>query len=78
MFSVPAGKLQQGEKAIVISFCGEKKEFRKLAAFGLLPGAEVEVLQTFPAFVLRLGYTELAVDADIMRKIWVEKKKDRN
>ena len=36
-----------------------------LAAMGVLPGAEVELVQRFPAFVFRIGYAEFAVDAGV-------------
>ena len=38
---------------------------RKLAALGLLPGTDLEVLQTSPAWVLRSGYTEIALDHEL-------------
>ncbi len=43
-----------------------------LAVFGLVPGAEVEVLQRRPTCVVRIGETDLALDADIAREILVE------
>lgn len=36
----------------------------RLASAGVLPGAELTLLQRWPAFVLRLGYAELAVDRE--------------
>jgi Fe2+ transport system protein FeoA len=44
-----------------------------LAVFGLVPGAEVEVVQQRPAPVVRVGETELALDAAIAREIMVER-----
>jgi Fe2+ transport system protein FeoA len=43
-----------------------------LAVFGLVPGAEVEVLQRRPTCVVRIGETDLALDADIANEILVE------
>lgn len=37
----------------------------KLAALGVLPGIEVAVVQRWPAWVLRLGYAEIAVDEEL-------------
>ncbi len=34
----------------------------RLGALGVLPGIELEVVQRFPAFVLRIGYAEIAID----------------
>jgi CheY-like chemotaxis protein/Fe2+ transport system protein FeoA len=35
---------------------------RKLAALGLLPGTKLQLIQSFPAYVVRFGFTELALD----------------
>ncbi|MEE9464913.1 MAG: FeoA family protein, partial [Candidatus Neomarinimicrobiota bacterium] len=48
------------------------KRFDRLAAFGINPGTEVSVHQRKPAFVVRLGETELALDAIIAREIFVK------
>jgi len=34
----------------------------RLASLGLLPGVEVRVVQTYPAWVVRLGFTDIALD----------------
>jgi DtxR family Mn-dependent transcriptional regulator len=47
------------------------KRFDRLAAFGINPGAEITLHQTRPAFVVRIGETELAIDKDIAREIFV-------
>ena len=36
----------------------------RLASAGVLPGAELTLVQRWPAFVLRLGYAELAIDRE--------------
>jgi small GTP-binding protein len=43
----------------------------RLAAFGLVPGSRVEVLQRRPAPVLRVGETEIALSLDILAHIEV-------
>lgn len=56
-------ELKTGEKATVVSIQGQNAaSIRKLTAFGLLPGTEVEMIQTFPAFVLKVDNTQLALD----------------
>jgi DtxR family Mn-dependent transcriptional regulator len=42
-----------------------------LAAMGVLPGAYVELVQRFPAFVFRLGYAEFGVDEELASRIRV-------
>lgn len=36
-----------------------------LGALGVLPGLELELIQRSPAFVLRIGYAEIALDAEL-------------
>ena len=44
---------------------------RKLASLGLLPGTDVQLVQTFPVFVVRSGYTEIALDGALARHVRV-------
>ncbi|MCH7859164.1 MAG: ferrous iron transport protein A, partial [Candidatus Marinimicrobia bacterium] len=47
------------------------KRFDRLAAFGINPGVEIRLHQRKPAFVVRLGETELALDQEIADEIYV-------
>ncbi|UCD38167.1 MAG: metal-dependent transcriptional regulator [Fidelibacterota bacterium] len=47
------------------------KRFDRLAAFGINPGAVVNLHQRKPAYVVRLGETELALDPEIADEIYV-------
>ena len=44
-----------------------------LAAFGLIAGSEVQLIQRHPAYVVRVGETELALDAEIAQEILIER-----
>lgn len=46
---------------------------RKLAVFGIVPGAEVLILQTSLAYVLEVGHTQLAIDHSIAKTIYGHK-----
>ncbi|MGE5592969.1 MAG: FeoA family protein [Betaproteobacteria bacterium] len=46
---------------------------QKLLAMAVLPGSEVTVNLTFPAFVFEVGNTRVAVDRSIARQIEVER-----
>jgi Fe2+ transport system protein FeoA len=43
----------------------------RLGALGVLPGIELEVVQRFPAFVLRMGYAEIAIDEGLASAVRV-------
>ena len=63
----------RGEKKIrvVRLLPADEGQLRKLTAFGILPGAEIEILQTYPTYVLRVGYTQIALDHEIAKNIIV-------
>ena len=37
----------------------------RLAALGVLPGVPLRLVQAYPAYVVRLGFAELALDGDL-------------
>ena len=47
------------------------KRFDRLTAFGMIPGSELTLHQRKPAYVVRLGETELALDPEIADEIYV-------
>lgn len=49
---------------------------RKLAAMGILPGTGIELLQRSPVFVLRIGYSDFAMDARLAEQIRVRRLED--
>jgi DtxR family transcriptional regulator, Mn-dependent transcriptional regulator len=66
--------LRSGEGGTVT--CLEEPDTRpscKLAALGVLPGVRVQLLQRWPAYVIRAGYGELAVDHELARRIRLRK-----
>ncbi len=65
--------LKVGERAVVIGFGGgHGGRHHSLAVFGLVPEADIIVLQQRPACVVRVGETELALDGEIAREIVVQ------
>lgn len=77
---LPAGELftvkdlAGGESAEVLCLGGESPARRNhLAVFGLVPGAELRLLQRLPSFVIEIGETVLALEADVARDIVVKR-----
>lgn len=44
----------------------------RLLSLGLLPGTRVTVVQSFPSFLLQLGYIQIAIDEQLARSIQVQ------
>ena len=58
--------LAAGERAEVLCLMGDSPSRRNhLAVFGLVPGSEIRLLQRHPSFVVEIGETVLALDADV-------------
>ncbi len=45
---------------------------QKLLTLGVVPGARVKVIQKFPAYVLQIGYTQIAIDHHLAHAVRVE------
>ncbi|NLY56551.1 MAG: ferrous iron transport protein A [Firmicutes bacterium] len=48
------------------------KDLQKLLVFGLLPGRSVEILQRYPAIVVQVGRTTIALDEQVAAKVIVK------
>lgn len=65
-------EMSSGERAEVIGLGGESPSRRHhLAVFGLVPGAEIRLVQRYPSYVIEIGETTLALDADVAADIVV-------
>jgi len=61
-----------GERARVAHLAGESSARRNaLAVFGLVPGSEIMLLQRYPSYVLEVGETVLALEAEVAESIIV-------
>lgn len=70
---IPLAGLRRGDRAAVSALPADLRQLAKLLAFGILPGTEIEILQTFPVYVLAFGHTKLAIDKIIANSIKVTK-----
>lgn len=67
-------QLSAGETAEFVALTGPQDSRRHtLAVYGLVPGARLVLQQKRPTYILRVGETELALDADIARGISVRR-----
>jgi len=62
---------QDGEIAYILT--EDNKKMQKLMAMGVLPGNRIVLLQTFPSYIFRVGYSEFAIDTNMAREIFVRK-----
>ena len=71
--SATLADLRPGEEARLLSFSSETppERFTQLQSYGLLPGCHVRVLQNWPVIVVQVEHTELAVENDLARQIYI-------
>lgn len=61
----PLTQLKPGQRAkIAYLYAAQSRRLEKLVAMGLLPGALIRAVQTFPSYVFELGHTQFAVDEE--------------
>lgn len=67
-------ELAAGETVEFVSVAGvHQSRQHTLALYGVVPGAQILLQQKHPGYVVRIGETELALEADIAREILVRR-----
>jgi DtxR family Mn-dependent transcriptional regulator len=51
----------------------DSKKMQKLMAMGVLPGNRILVLQTFPSYIFRIGFSEFAIDSEMALEIFAKR-----
>lgn len=70
--SHPVTTLEEGDAGIVSCLTDpDHPRAARLAALGVLPGVPLRLMQTYPAYVVRIGYAEIALDAELARLVRV-------
>jgi len=62
---------QDGEIAYIQT--EDNKKMQKLMAMGVLPGNKITLVQSFPSYIFRVGYSEFAIDTNLAKEIFVRK-----
>ena len=62
---------QEGEIAYIQT--DDNKKMQKLMAMGVLPGNKIVLVQAYPSYIFRVGYSEFAIDTNLAREIFVRK-----
>jgi DtxR family Mn-dependent transcriptional regulator len=69
---VPLTELKSGDAGEIAYIQTEDdKKMQKLMAMGVLPGNRIRLIQTFPSYIFRVGYSEFAIDTNMAREIFV-------
>ncbi len=68
----PLSQLAQGQKGkVAYIYAPESSQLQKLVAMGILPGAPVSLIQSFPSYVFQVRQTQFAVDKEIADAIYI-------
>ena len=62
---------EQGEIAYIQT--DDSKKMQKLMAMGVLPGNHIVLMQAFPSYIFRVGFSEFAIDTAMAREIFVRR-----
>lgn len=70
--SHPVTTLANGSSGVVSCLTDpEHPRAARLASLGILPGVPVRLVQKYPAYVLRVGFAEIALDHEMARLVRV-------
>ncbi len=70
---IPLSQLKPSVPARVVEIQHDSEgHWRKLSVLGILPGAQLVLVQRFPTFVVQVGYTMVALDAQLASLVLVE------
>ena len=68
----PLSQLAQGQKGkVAYIYAPQSSKLQKLMAMGILPGAPISLIQSFPSYVFQARQTQFAVDKEIADAIYV-------
>ena len=68
----PLSQLAPGQRGkVAYIYAPELSQLQKLMAMGILPGAPISLIQSFPSYVFHAGQTEFAVDKNIADAVYV-------
>lgn len=71
---MPLFKLFAGSHAKVVYITSmHYPRLDRLASLGILPGAEVTLHQIKPSYIIEIGHTQIALDKNILKDIYVRK-----
>jgi DtxR family Mn-dependent transcriptional regulator len=62
---------EEGEIAYILT--EDNKKMQKLMAMGVLPGNRIVLIQAFPSYIFRVGFSEFAIDTNMAREIFVRR-----
>jgi len=70
--TTPLTSMQVGQTGTIAKLdTKDGNTLRKLLAMGILPGMTIKMIQNFPAYVLQVGYTQVALDKETAQVIMV-------
>ena len=71
---VPLTVLKSGQEGDIAYIQTEdSKKMQKLMAMGVLPGNRILLMQAFPSYIFRVGFSEFAIDSAMAREIFVRR-----
>lgn len=71
---VPLTECKSGEEGQIAYILSEDgKKMQKLMAMGVLPGNSIVLVQSYPSYIFRIGYSEFAIDTNLAKEIFVRK-----
>ena len=73
----PLNVLKVGESGKIVFITPRtKRVLNRLASYGVAPGSELTLKQRYPSYIIRVDQTEIAIESDIAKEIFVRPNRD--
>jgi Fe2+ transport system protein FeoA len=67
---IALNNLKKGESGIVKRLITtDRKNLQKLLAMGIVPGRIIQIIQTYPVYILQIDNTQAAMDKELAERI---------
>ncbi len=75
---LPLSQLAERQKGkVAYIYAPKSSQLQKLMAMGVLPGAPISLVQSFPSYVFQIRQTQFAVDKEIANAIYIRLVEER-
>ncbi len=73
---VPMTEMHSGEAGeIAYLAASDGRKMQKLMSMGVLPGCQVDLMQSFPSYIFKVGNSQFAVDDSLAREIHIRRQR---
>ena len=76
---LPLSEMKGGEVGTIAYLASKQSDVvQKLMVMGVLPGARIRIIQTFPSVALQVGQTQMAIDESLAHDVYIRRTREES